>query len=226
VQEDPAHVAICGVVPIVADAMSAVGNRLSVGQDRLLRATLTTPAVTADLVRQALQEQTTELAAVLSVSASQRPRVLVVVPPEDVKDGILEADGLQRALAPVTAAGASNTAAAAAVPTAAVAAPPAACPEGCPVEPLRESVASMETLLREWFEGLGGSPSVRELEERFGGRWRYTSAFRQRFYVRRKLVRWVEARAAPAMVRLGPSPDRFYRELGKGREPLANVALK
>jgi hypothetical protein len=47
----------------------------------------------------------------------------------------------------------------------------------------------METLLREWFEGLGGSPSVRELEERFGGRWRYTSALRQRFYVRRKLVR-------------------------------------
>ena len=103
VQEDPAHVAIRGVVPIVADAMSAVGNRLSVGQDRLLRATLTTPAVTADLVRRALQEQTTELTAVLSASVSQRPRVLVVVPPEDVKDGILEADGLQRALAPVAA---------------------------------------------------------------------------------------------------------------------------
>ena len=66
---------------------------------------------------------------------------------------------------------------------------PAACPEDCPVEPLRESVASMETLLREWFEGLGGSPSVQELEERFGNRWRYTSALRQRFYVRRKLVR-------------------------------------
>jgi hypothetical protein len=90
------------------------------------------------------------------------------------------------------------------------------------VEPLRESVASMETLLREWFEGLGGSPSVRELEERF--------------YVRRKLMRWVEARAAAAEVslavvaaaldRLGPSPDRFYRELGKGRDPLANVALE
>ena len=63
VQEDPAHVAIRGVVPIVADAMSAVGNRLAVGQDRLLRATLTTPAVTADLVRQALQDQTTELTA-------------------------------------------------------------------------------------------------------------------------------------------------------------------
>jgi hypothetical protein len=90
VQEDPAHVAIRGVVPIVADAISAVGNRLSVGQDRLLRATLTTPAVTADLVRQALQEQTT----VLSASVFQRPRVLVVVPPEDVKDGVLEADGL------------------------------------------------------------------------------------------------------------------------------------
>ena len=104
------------------------------------------------------------------------------------------------------------------------------------MEPLRESVASMKTLLREWFEGLGGSPSVRELEERFGGRWRYTSALRQRFYVRRKLVRWVEARAAAAQVslavvaaamdRLGPSPDRFYRELGKGRDPLANVALE
>jgi hypothetical protein len=93
------------------------------------------------------------------------------------------------------------------------------------VEPLRESVASMETLPREWFEGLGGSPSVRELEERFGGRWRYTSALLQRFYVRRKLMRWVEA-AAAAMDHLGPSPDRFYRELGKGRDPLANVALE
>jgi beta-phosphoglucomutase-like phosphatase (HAD superfamily) len=105
------------------------------------------------------------------------------------------------------------------------------------VEPFCESVAFMEALLREWFEGLGGSPSVRELEARFGGRWRYTSALRQRFYVRRKLVRWVEARAAaahvsPAVVaaaamdRLGPSPDRFYRELGKGRDPLADVALE
>ena len=103
---------------------------------------------------------------------------------------------------------------------------PAACPEGCPVEPLRESVASMETLMREWFEGLGGSASVRELEGGFGGRWRYTAALRQRFYVRRKLVRWVEARAAAALDRLGPSPDRFYRELGKGRDPLADVALK
>jgi hypothetical protein len=253
-QEDPAHVVIRGVVPIVADAISAVNNRLSVGQDRLLRATLTTPTVTADLVRRALQEQTAEQTAVLSASVSQRPRVLVVVPPEDVKDGILEADGLQRALVPVTATATATAAAAAVsntvVPAAAVAAlpttldaggggdetRPAACPESCPVEPLRESVASMETLLREWFEGLGGSPSVRELEERFGGRWRYTSALRQRFYVRRKLVRWVETRAAAAEVsaavvaaamdRLGPSPDRFYRELGKGRDPLANVALK
>jgi len=96
-----------------------------------------------------------------------------VAPPEDVKDGVLEADGLQRALVPAAAA--------------AVAAPsvaldtgdetrPVACPEGCPVEPLQESVASMGALLREWFEGLGGSPSVQELEERFGSRWRYTSA--------------------------------------------------
>src|SRR3954452_11042360 len=109
-------------------------------------------------------------------------------------------------------------------------------PAACPGEPLRESVATMEPLLREWFEGLGESPSVRELEERFGGRWRYTAALRQRFYVRRKLVRWVETRAAAADVslavvaaaldRLGPSPDRFYRELGKGRDPLANVALE
>ncbi len=102
---------------------------------------------------------------------------------------------------------------------------PVACPEGCPVEPLQDSVASMEALLREWFEGLGGSPSVQELEERFGSRWRYTSALRQRFYVRRKLVRWVEARAA-AMDRLGPSPDRFHRELGQGRDPLVNIALE
>ena len=75
------------------------------------------------------------------------------------------------------------------------------------------------------------------MEARFGGRWRYTSALRQRFYVRRKLVRWMEARAAVAQVelavvvaaamdRLGLSPDRFYRELGQGRDPLANVALE
>jgi hypothetical protein len=244
VQEDPAHVAIRGVVPIVADAMSAVGNRLAVGQDRLLRATLTTPAVTADLVadlvRQALQAQTTELTAVLSAAAPRRPRVLVVVPPEDVKDGVLEADGLQQTPAPAAAVGAVGAAGVVAVPSAALDAGDetrsAACPEGCPVEPLRESVASMEALLREWFEGLGGSPSVQELEERFGNRWRYTSALRQRFYVRRKLVRWVETRAAAAgvslaivaaaMDRLGPSPDRFYRELGKGRDPLANIALE
>jgi hypothetical protein len=225
VQEDPAHVAIRGVVPIVAGAMNAVGNRLSVGQDRLLRATLTTPAVTADLVRQALQDQTTELTAVLSAAVSRRPRVLVVVSPEDVKDGALEADGLQQTLAPaadavaVGAAGASNNA----ITTGAVAPPsaaldagdemrPAACPEGCPVEPLRESVASIEALLREWFEGLGGSPSVQEVEERFGSRWRYTSALRQRFYVRRKLVRRVEARAAAAGVPLAvvaPAMDRL-----------------
>jgi hypothetical protein len=128
-----------------------------------------------------------------------------VVPPEDVKDGVLEADGLRQTPAPATraAAAASHNA----TTTGAVAAPsvardagdgtrPAACPEGCPVEPLRESVASMEALLREWFEGLGGSPSVQELEERFGSRWRYASVLRQRFYVRRKLVRWVETRAA------------------------------
>ena len=66
---------------------------------------------------------------------------------------------------------------------------------------------------------------MRELEERFGAHWRYTSALRQRFYVWRKLVGWVEARAA-AMDRLGPSPDRFYRDMGKGRDPLANVALR
>jgi hypothetical protein len=72
-------------------------------------------AVTADLVRQALQEQTTEQTAVLSAAASQRSRVLVVVPPEDVKDGVLEADGLQRALAPTAAAGGASNVAAAAV---------------------------------------------------------------------------------------------------------------
>jgi len=253
VQEDPAHVAIRGVIPTVADAMSAVGNRLSVGQDRLLRATLTTPAATADLVRQALQqalrEQTTKLAAVFSASAAatataiRRPRVFVEVPPEDVQDDILKADSLQRALAPaITATAAARAFNAAAAPAAALDTTdggdetrPAACPEGCPIEPLRGSHASMETLLQEWFEGLNGSPSVRELEEQFGSRWRYTSALRQRFYVRRKLVKWVEARAAaavsPAVVaaamdRLGPSPDRFYRELSKGRDPLVDVALE
>jgi hypothetical protein len=95
VQEDPAHVVIRGVVLIVADAVSVIRNRLSVGQDRLLRATLITPAVTADLVRQALQDQTMELTAAFSATAVRRPRVLVVIPSEDVKDGVLKADGLR-----------------------------------------------------------------------------------------------------------------------------------
>ena|SRR5437667_11267818 len=36
VQEEPAHVAIYSVVPIVTDTMSAIGNCLSIGQDQLL----------------------------------------------------------------------------------------------------------------------------------------------------------------------------------------------
>ena len=79
------------------------------------------------------------------------------------------------------------------------------------MEPLRESVASMETLLREWFEGLGGAADGaggRGAVPRAAGR--YTSALRQRLYVRRKLVRWVEAGGgAAAEVSPSPSPDRF-----------------
>jgi hypothetical protein len=104
---------------------------------------------------------------VVSAAVSRQSRVLVVVPPEDVKDGVLEADGLQQTLVPAAPA-----------PTAAVGAPggphraittgavvalstaldavgggdetrPAACPEDYPMEPLRESHASIETLLRE-----------------------------------------------------------------------------
>jgi hypothetical protein len=70
-------------------------------------------------------------------------------------------------VAVVGAAGAANSATAVGAVVASSAAldagdetRPVACSEGCPVEPLRESVASMEALLREWFEGLGGSPSV------------------------------------------------------------------
>jgi hypothetical protein len=97
-QEHSAHVAMSGVVPIVAEAMSALGNRLSVGQDRLLRTTLTTPAATADLVRRALQEQTTELAAALSASISQRPRMLAVVTSEGCQRWYPSYNNLMQAL--------------------------------------------------------------------------------------------------------------------------------
>jgi hypothetical protein len=160
----------------------------------LLQATLTAPAVTADLVRQALRDHMTELTAVLTASFQRRPRLLAAVPAEDVKDGVLKANGLQQAPDPTTAvvrafAAASASAAPAVSVSAAAAAsalPAVAAsaagdetrPAACPVEPLRESIASMEALLQEWFEGLKRSPSVRELEERFGCRWRYTSALR------------------------------------------------
>jgi hypothetical protein len=174
--------------------------------------------VTADLVRQALQEQTAEQTVILSASAFQRLRVFVVVP-LDVKDGVLEAEGLQRALASVIAAAAVAAAA------------------------MRRSLRPARRAVR-WSLSARASPpwrrscgsGLRGWEGRSRcGSWRSA----QRFYVRRKLVRWVETRAAAAaaaavslavvaaaMDRLSPSPDGFHRESGKGRDPLANVALK
>jgi hypothetical protein len=194
VQEYFVHVAIRGVIPIVADAMSAIGNRLSVGQDRLL------------------QKQTTELTAVLSASVSQRPRVPVVILPEDVKDGILKADGLQRALPPVTAAPATRRG----------------------LRPARRAVR--------WSRSCGNGSRGWKSRRRCGS-WRSgskvaggTPPLRQRFYVRRKLVRWVEARAATAEVslavvataidRLGPSPDRFYKGIGQGAGSLCECSTE
>ena len=72
-QEEPAHIAICGVVLIITDTMSAISNCISISQDQLLRAMLTTLVVTADLMWQALQEQMMELMAALSTTASQWP---------------------------------------------------------------------------------------------------------------------------------------------------------
>ena len=66
-------------------------------------------------MQQALQDQTTELTATLSTATARRPRVLVVVSPEDVKDGVLEVDGLQQTLALVVAMAAEAAAMGAAV---------------------------------------------------------------------------------------------------------------
>jgi Transcriptional activator of glycolytic enzymes len=57
---------------------------------------------------------------------------------------------------------------------------------------------------------------MQELEEHFGSRWRYTSAFRQRFYVRRKLVRWIRTRAAVAEIPLAVVATAMDR-LGRRR---------
>ena len=51
--------------------------------------------VIANLMQQALQEQTIELTSVLFIAASQQLQVLVMVPLKNIKNSILEADSLQ-----------------------------------------------------------------------------------------------------------------------------------
>ena len=65
---------------------------------------------------------------------------------------------------------------------------PSYCPEGWPVDPITPSMKSMAEVWQEWHYGLGGNPSVVELDKRFGNKWRYNSKIRQRYSNRKRLV--------------------------------------
>jgi hypothetical protein len=87
-----------------------------------------------------------KLTVAFSAAAARRPRILVVIPPEDVKDVVLKADGLRQSLAPATdtavigAAGTFITADAVAALSAARDAGDetrsAVCPKNCLIKPL------------------------------------------------------------------------------------------
>ena len=72
-------------------------------------------------------------------------------------------------------------------------------PPGCPAEPILGGVTSAEAVLEEF---AGGTlvervrrTSLDELDRLFGAKWRCTPALRQRFYVKRRIRRYLQGNA-------------------------------
>lgn len=72
--------------------------------------------------------------------------------------------------------------------------------EGWPSEPFSLNVKHVRDAWREWHQGLSpGSPAIVDLDKKFGAKWRYSQAIRQRHYRRKFLIGAMEARLARGM---------------------------
>jgi len=142
------------------------------------------------------------------IAQNRVPQTLLLVPPEAVKEPVLN-ESFGNTLSatalpshsPSTCELASNADLTTATPgpglqpnaqatpvAAALQHEPNDCPEGWPVDPITPSMESMAEVWQEWHYGLGGNPSVMELDKRFGNKWRYNSKIRQRCSNRKRLI--------------------------------------
>ncbi len=65
-----------------------------------------------------------------------------------------------------------------------------------PAYKLSRDVYTIPDLWKMWTEGLGGMPSVQELDAQWGHRWRQNAAERQHYSMRKRLIDEIKARAA------------------------------
>ena len=79
---------------------------------------------------------------------------------------------------------------------------------GLPVIAALARAFTVKDVWREWQEGLAGQPAIKELEEKWGSRWRPTNAVRVQF-CRRKVI-WDEVLARTAR---GRNADEAVAEL-------------
>ncbi|KAN0070619.1 hypothetical protein V8E54_011488 [Elaphomyces granulatus] len=119
------------------------------------------------------------------IAQNQAPRRLLPVPPEAVKESLLNDSPAGLGHAPYDCRSLqSNTQA---PPVAAVLQhEPRDCPDGWPVDPITPSMKSMAEVWQEWHHGLGRNPSVVELDKRFSNKWRYNSKIWQRCSIRKR----------------------------------------
>ena len=147
----------------------------------------------------ALQAQ----AATLQALQAQLDRVLHVPITFTLGGGPLAAPAAPPAIVPVPAAIGRPVAAAAAAAT-----PATSDAAGPPILTALARVFTVKDAWREWQEGLAGQPALRELEARWGSRWRPGNAVRIAFS-RRKVI-WDEILARTAR---GKSVDEAVAEL-------------
>jgi hypothetical protein len=112
--------------------------------------------------------------------------------------------------AAATAAAASTAATAAATAAAAAAAelPAAPTEAGIPISTALAKAYTIQDVWKQWKEGYGSQPPIRELEKEWGSRWRPGNAIRVQF-CRRKVI-WDEIQARIAR---GQSEDEAIAEL-------------
>ncbi|KAN0073272.1 hypothetical protein V8E54_008492 [Elaphomyces granulatus] len=151
------------------------------------------------VVSDAVKDLKSYLVAAISeqIAQNQAPQRLLLVPPEAVKESFLnESFGDILSTTALTSRSPPARRPASDAPPTTVAPRPSlesntqARPvaEGWPIDPITPSMKSMAEVWQEWHHGLGGKPSVVELDRPFGNKWRCNSKIRQRCSIRKRLV--------------------------------------